>query len=210
MGRAAAVVRAKAAEKLFVESISKKWSWVKKNVLLLILQQLIDVLHAISGTAIREVYFQVENWVKIILYCSCCAVSDERHGNIDGHLRTISFETAISCRTHQVEALPLFIPPLLPPTLPVSLRPSPCAPCVPCVELSELTSSIPTGVKLSYVSCGSCFSAHNNIRIRTSCRGPRIDLQASANPHTRDGITRLRNILLYTYPPLVFIHTLQI
>ena len=174
------------------------------------------VLPAISGTAIRQLYFQVKNWGKFIWYC-CCASSDKRHGNINRHLRTIYFETATSMshtsgRSLRGGSVPLFIPPLLPfpPSHPPRpLRPRPCVPCVPCVELSELTPSTPIEVKRLYVSYESCSSTPNNIRIRTWTEDRSADF-ASADPHTRDGIPSCVSLLLCTYLPLIFKHSLQI
>ena len=92
----------------------------------------------------------------------------------------------------------------LPASHPPSLSPSVLGPVCPvcCVELSELTSGIPIGVKLSYVSCESCLSTHNNIRIRALCQGPRTDLQISSRrTHTRGMESTACVNLLYTYLP---------
>ena len=60
-------------------------------------------------------------WKKTFLYC--CAASGKRHGNSNGLLRTISFETATpipyaSGRSPRGGSLPLSIHPLLPPSPP--------------------------------------------------------------------------------------------
>ena len=71
-----------------------------------------------------------------IHFCSgtalCCAASDKRHGNINSHLRTISFEPTMltphaSGRSPRGGSLPCS----LPPALPLSLSPSVLGPACP-------------------------------------------------------------------------------
>ena len=115
-----------------------------------------------SGNTLRRVYFQVElgkinlgTTAVVLQAISGMAIPKVTYGRfLPKWLRP--------CRTHQVEAprggsLPLSVPLLLPPCFPPSLSPSVLGPAcsVCCVELSELTSGIPIGVKLSYVSCAS-------------------------------------------------------
>ena len=74
----------------------------------------------------------MESWVRFIYVLLCCAASDKRHGNINGHLRTTSFETAMptphtSGRRPRGGSLPN--------PSPLSLSPSVLSPACPVCEV---------------------------------------------------------------------------